>query len=202
MPTVCDRNHDLRPAPVCFMVVAAPVTFLRVGGKPSAARRVRTGRGDGPRSDRARGSGGARSGEGVLCRCDVTARAALAARRGRLPRPGSRQSSSPGPGPGRQGRTNVGRMIHFDQTLSNSAVIPMFQHGMTRCRSARPDDAPILERTDQPNSTRLFRRPPVRVPLGCALRRRAAVRSSVLYDEAYVDRRIARGGNPRGGAGW
>ena len=31
MPTICDRNHDLRRAPVCFMVLAAPVMFLRVG---------------------------------------------------------------------------------------------------------------------------------------------------------------------------
>jgi len=201
MPSVCDRNHDLRRASVCFMVVAAPVTFTEGRRESSAARRVRTGRGDGPQADRATGPAGRGPGR-RLCRCDVTARAALAARRDRLPRSGYRQSSSPGLGPGRQGRTNVGRMLLFDQTLSNSAIIPMFQRGMTCCRSARPDDAPILERTDQPNSTRLFCRSPVRVPQGCAPRRRAAIRSSVLYDEAYVDRRIARGGNPRGGAGW
>ncbi len=202
MPTICDRNHDLRLRSVCFMVKAAPVTYLRVGGESSAARRVRTGRGDGPQSDWARSPAGPGPGRALSA-------AAMSPPAPRLQRAGigcrGRAPGSPlHPGAVRvaKGRTNVGRMILFDQTLSNSAVIPMFQDGMTCCRSARPDDAPILERTDQPNSTRLFCRPPLRVPRGCALRRRAAVRSSGLDDEAYVDRCIARGGNPRGGAGW
>jgi hypothetical protein len=76
MPTVCDRNHDLRLAAVCFMVAAAPVTFRRADGNhplsegsgPAEAT-AHTPIGREVRRDKVRG--------GALCRCDVTARAAL-----------------------------------------------------------------------------------------------------------------------------
>ena len=87
-------------------------------------------------------------------------------------------------------------------TLTKSAAIPILHHAMTGCPSVRPDDAPILERTGQPLPTRLFLRPPMRVPKGSAPRRRVAYRSSGLNDQAHVDRCHARGRDPRGGAGW
>ena len=112
-----------------------------------------------------------------------------------------RQSTSPGANSGRQGLIIVGSMILFGQALTNPASIPIFQGGMTRCHSARPDHVPILERTGKPPFTRLFRRPPVRIPQGSAPHRGAAYRSSVLDDQAYVDRCHARGRDPRRGAG-
>ena len=113
-----------------------------------------------------------------------------------------RQFTSPGISSGRQGLNIAGSMILFEQALKKWPTIPISWGGMIRCRPARPDNLPILERSGQPPSSRLFRRPPARIPRGSALRRWVAHWSSVLDDEAYVDRRHARGGNPRGGAGW
>jgi hypothetical protein len=104
--------------------------------------------------------------------------------------------------PRRQELIIVATMIAVRATLTNSAAIPIFDGGMTRCPHVRPDDLPILERTGQPLPTSLFRRPPARVPRGPAPRCRAAFRSSGLDDQAHVDRCHTRGRNPRGGAGW
>ena len=40
-------------------------------------------------------------------------------------------------------------MLVIGQALTNSAAIPILLDGMMCCRSARPDDFPILERTGQ-----------------------------------------------------
>ena len=104
--------------------------------------------------------------------------------------------------PARQGLSIVGIMNLVRPTLTKSAAIPILHHAMTGCPSVRPDYAPILERTGQPLPTRLFRRPPARVPPGPAPRPGAAHRSLRLDDQTHVDRRHARGRNPRRGAGW
>jgi hypothetical protein len=104
--------------------------------------------------------------------------------------------------PGSQGFDFVGTMFIVRPTLTNSTHIPIFLCGMTSNRRVRPDVTPILERTGHPLPTRLFRRPPARVPLGSAPRRRAAYRSSGLDDQTHVDRCHTRGRNPRRGAGW
>ena len=104
--------------------------------------------------------------------------------------------------PARQGLSIVGIMNLVRPTLTKSAAIPILHHAMTGCPSVRPEQAPILERTGQPLPTRLFHRPPMRAPQGFAPQRRVAYRSSVVNDQAHVDRCHARGRNPRGGAGW
>ena len=104
--------------------------------------------------------------------------------------------------PARQGLSIVGIMNLVRPTLTKSAAIPILHHAMTGCPSVRPDYAPILERTGQPLPTRLFHRPPMRAPQGFAPQRRVAYRSSVVNDQAHVDRCHTRGRNPRGGAGW
>jgi len=73
-------------------------------------------------------------------------------------------------------------MLVIGQALTNSAAIPILLDGMMCCRSARPDDFPILERTGQVLAplSRLFCRSPVRAPRGSAPRCRAAYRSSGL----------------------
>jgi hypothetical protein len=193
-------NHRLRRRPLCFMVGPAQVTHLGQAGSP------RCGRGTGKRRlacppNRMFGGMGFGEGRCPLLPCHRPRRAGSAPGIGCRDRAG-RQSTSPGANSGRQGLIIVGSMILFGQALTNPASIPIFQGGMTCCRSARPDHVPILERTGKPPFTRLFRRPPVRIPQGSAPRRGAAYRSSVLNDQAYVDRFHARGRDPRRGAGW
>ena len=93
-------------------------------------------------------------------------------------------------------------MIAAGPALTNSTAMPIFSDGMTCFRRVRPDDFPILERTGRPFLRRLFSCPPAGAPMGPVRQCRAAHRSSGLDDQAHADRCHARGGNPRGGAGW
>jgi hypothetical protein len=185
------------------MVCPAPVTHPRKGGS-NRTLGTESGGGDGPCGRGTTGFGGTGFGRVGVRRCRVIARAALPARRVRLPRSSCQAVFVTGVSkwPGSQGFDFVGTMFIVRPTLTNSAPIPIFQCGMTSNRSVRPDYTPILERTGHPLPTRLFRRPPARVPLGSAPRRRAAYRSSGLDDQAHVDRCHTRGRNPRRGAGW
>ncbi len=93
-------------------------------------------------------------------------------------------------------------MILIGQALTNAAFVPIFSNGMTSRNGARLNDEPDLERSGQALPTRPVRRPPARMAPPSACRCQAAYRSSHLDDQTYVDRRYARGGNPRRGAGW
>lgn len=100
------------------------------------------------------------------------------------------------------GTNYVGTMLLARPCLTNSTAHPILLGGMSCCRSVRPDQAPILERTGQPFPASIFRRPPAGVPLGPMPQRRAAHRSSGVNDQTYADRRHTCGRDPRGGAGW
>jgi hypothetical protein len=178
----------------------------------TAASGTQSGGRDGPRSRPNHGFGGMRSGEGQhppLPRHrprrapDFTGGCAGIAASIELT--GSRFNLGPfhrGTSAQTPGTEFRHTMIAVRPTLTNSAAAPIYRGGMTGFRHVRPDDLPILERMGQPLPTRVFRRPPPRVPRGSVSQFWAAYRSSGLDDQAHADRCHTRGRNPRGGAGW